>query len=81
MGLIDALKSWLGLREEANDEAAETIDETAPQESTEEPKLDPSGATETRVKTTDTAVDALKRTQNETADTDTSETSDPTTEE
>ena len=31
----------------------------------EEPKLDPRGARETRVKTTDTAVDALKQTRNE----------------
>lgn len=68
MGLLDTLKSWLGLREETDDEADTTIDDPSP----EEPKLDPSGARETRVKTSDTAVDALKRTRNETDESDTS---------
>lgn len=61
MGLLDSLKSWLGLREDPDDEADSAIDDPSPAE----PKLDPSGARETRVKTTDTAVDALKRTRNE----------------
>jgi len=61
MGLINTLKSWLGLRENTDDEGGPAIDD-AP---SEEPKLDPSGARETRVKTTDTAVDALKQTRNE----------------
>lgn len=59
MGLLDTLKSWLGLRDDADDEADAPIEDS----SVKEPKLDPSGANETRIKTTDTAVDALKRTR------------------
>lgn len=61
MGLLDTLKSWLGLGDDADDEADAPIDDTPP----EEPKLDPSGANETRIKTSDTAVDALKQTRSE----------------
>jgi len=66
MGLLDTLKSWLGLddRADSNDADAATGDTPS-----EEPKLDPSGATETRVKSTDSAVDALKQTRSETAET------------
>jgi len=66
MGLLDTLKSWLGFGDRADsNEAAAPTDET----SSEEPKLDPNGATETRVKSTDSAVDALKQTRSEAAET------------
>lgn len=64
MGLLDTLKSWFGL-----DGTADATDaDAATDEPSEEPKLDPNGATETRVKTTDTAVDALKQTRSEAAE-------------
>ncbi|MFQ3475963.1 hypothetical protein HKK80_06845 [Halonotius sp. F2-221B] len=65
MGLLDTLKSWLGLGGDTASETDTATDETP----TEEPKLDPSGATETRVKSTDSAVDALKQTRSEAAET------------
>jgi hypothetical protein len=61
MGLLDTLRSWLEVGGTADSETDTPPDDTAD----DEPTLDPSGATETRVKTTDTAVDALKETRNE----------------
>jgi hypothetical protein len=61
MGLLDTLRSWLEVGGAADNETDTPPDDTAD----DEPTLDPSGATETRVKTTDTAVDALKETRNE----------------
>lgn len=58
MGLLDTLKSWLGV---GTDGKTDNQDKT--NSSSEEPKLDPNGATETRIETTDAAVDALKQTQ------------------
>ena len=66
MGLLATLKSWLGLGSDTDNKADAETAETP----TEEPKLDPNGATETRVKTTDTAVDALKQTRSEAAEVD-----------
>lgn len=60
MGLLDSLKTWLGVGKDVENE-----DDTETTNSPEEPKLDPNGATETRVKTTDTAVEALKQTRND----------------
>ncbi|WP_418282941.1 hypothetical protein [Halorubrum sp. DTA98] len=76
MGLLDTLASWLGLRDE-NDgtEDGSVTDDVVD----DEPKLDPDGVTETRVTTTDAAVDALKRTRSEADDTE--ETDDVTSEE
>ncbi|TQQ80792.1 hypothetical protein [Halonotius roseus] len=65
MGLLATLKSWLGFGGDAASEADAETDDTP----SEEPKLDPNGATETRVKSTDSAVDALKQTRNEAAET------------
>lgn len=58
MGLLDTLKSWLGVGTDGK-----TDDQDKTTSSSEEPKLDPNGATETRIETTDAAVDALKQTQ------------------
>lgn len=58
MGLLDTLKSWLGVGT-----GGKTEDQNKTTSSPEEPKLDPNGATETRIETTDAAVDALKQTQ------------------
>jgi len=66
MGLLATLKSWLGLGSDTDNKADAETAETP----TEEPKLDPNGATETRVKTTDSAVDALKQTRSEAAEVD-----------
>jgi hypothetical protein len=66
MGLLDTLKSWLGVGGDADSEPDTTTDDSQ----REEPKLDPSGATETRVKSTDSAVDALKQTRTEAAETE-----------
>ncbi|MDB2243335.1 hypothetical protein PM076_07585 [Halorubrum ezzemoulense] len=100
MGLLDTLRSWLGLGGDADadgdgdphanaevdtpaaDEtdgsaADETGTEAADETGTEaaaEPKLDPSGVTETRVESTDSAVDALKQARNEGGDDDTGAT-------
>jgi len=65
MGLLATLKSWLGIGDDTASEADTATDDTP-----EEPKLDPTGATETRVKTTDSAVDALKQTRSEAAEVD-----------
>jgi len=65
MGLLATLKSWLGIGDDTASEADTATDDTP-----EEPKLDPTGATETRVKTTDSAVDALKQTRSEAAEAD-----------
>ena len=66
MGLLATLKSWLGFGGDAAGDADTATDDTP----SEEPKLDPNGATETRVKSTDSAVDALKQTRSEAAETD-----------
>jgi len=74
MGLIERLTSWLGLggdadRPEAETAAGDTATADAPDEDADgEPRLDPEGATETRVETTGAAVDALREARN-TADT------------
>ena len=72
MGLLDTLRSWLGIDGAADSETDTSPDDTAD----DEPTLDPSGATETRVKTTDTAVDALKETRNEADRADSDESKD-----
>ena len=59
MGLLNTLKSWLGSGGDAASEPDAATEDTP----SEEPKLDPNGATETRVRSTDSAVDALKQTQ------------------
>jgi len=76
MGLIETLTSWLGLGgdadrtdgENAAGDAATTdaVDEDAAEAAGAggEPRLDPKGATETRVETTETAVDALREARN-----------------
>ncbi|MDB2240789.1 hypothetical protein [Halorubrum ezzemoulense] len=94
MGLLDTLRSWLGLggdgdadadgdgdphaNAEVDTPAADETDGSAADETgTEaaaEPKLDPSGVTETRVESTDSAVDALKQARNEGGDDDTGAT-------
>jgi len=61
MGLLDTLKTWLGVGSNDDNETDTPTDHT----DSEEPKLDPNGVTETRIKTTDTAVDALKETRSE----------------
>ena len=65
MGLLETLKSWLGVGGDTASEPDTVADDTP----SEEPKLDPNGATETRVTSTDSAVDALKQTRTEAADT------------
>ncbi|OYR78648.1 hypothetical protein DJ71_17300 [Halorubrum sp. E3] len=73
MGVIETLRSWLGLggnadREEAETTAGDTATADPPAEDAAdadgEPRLDPEGATETRVETTETAVDALREARN-----------------
>lgn len=59
MGLLNTLKSWLGSGGDAASEPDAATEDTP----SEEPKLDPNGATETRVKSTDSAVDTLKQTR------------------
>lgn len=61
MGLVDTLKTWLEGGSTTDKQTDTPTDDT----DSEEPKLDPNGATETRIKTTDTAVDALKETRSE----------------
>ena len=65
MGLLATLKSWLGVGGDTASEPDTATDDTP----SEEPKLDPNGATETRVTSTDSAVDALKQTRTEAAET------------
>ena len=65
MGLLETLKSWFGVGGDTASEPDTVTDDTP----SEEPKLDPNGATETRVTSTDSAVDALKQTRTEAADT------------
>jgi hypothetical protein len=89
MGLIETLKSWVGLggdddRTEAETTAGDTdtadaFDEDAA-DAGGEPRLDPEGATETRVETTATAVDALRearKTANTPGRAETTEAGDP----
>jgi len=77
MGLIERLTSWLGIGDDADRTDAETAaggaapadapDEDADGEKRDtdgEPRLDPEGATETRVETTEAAVDALRDARN-----------------
>ena len=73
MGLLDTLKSWLGFGGDTASETDTVTDETP----SEEPKLDPNGATETRVKSTDSAVDALKQTRSEAAEGDVADGDEP----
>jgi len=65
MGLLDTLRSWLGFGDDADSGSTPPTDTTQ----SEQPKLDPDGATETRVKSTDSTVDALKQTRSEAAET------------
>lgn len=65
MGLLNTLKSWLGSGGDAASEPDAATEDTP----SEEPKLDPNGATETRVKSTDSAVDTLKQTRTVAAET------------
>lgn len=89
MGLIETLKLWLGFggnddRMEAetvpgDTDTADALDEAAA-DAGEEPRLDPKGATETRVETTGSTVDALREAR-KTTDTprsaETTEAGDP----
>ena len=59
MKLIETLRSWLGLGGDADQTETDTAEEGA-SDAGEEPRLDPAGATETRVETTEGAVDALR---------------------
>ena len=65
MGLLETLKSWFGVGGDTASEPDTVTDDTP----SEEPKLDPNGATETRVTSTDSAVDAPKQTRTEAGDT------------
>jgi len=70
MGLIERLKSWLGLGDDADRTEAETAAgdagaaDASDWDADGEPRLDPEGATETRVETTEAAVDALREARN-----------------
>ena len=70
MGLIERLKSWLGLGDDADRTEAETAASDAgagdatDEDADGEPRLDPEGATETRIETTGAAVDALRDARN-----------------
>ena len=74
MGLLDTLKSWLGGGGDDASEPDTATDDTP----SEEPKLDPNGATETRVKSTDSAVDALKQTRTDATETPESDDNEST---
>lgn len=89
MGLVETLRSWLGLGGDADQTETETAaGDTVPTDASgeagadadREPRLDPEGAAETRVETTEHAVDALKQARN-TADAperdEATETGDP----
>ena len=65
MGLLETLKSWFGVGGDTASEPDTVTDDTP----SEEPKLDPNGATETRVTSTDSAVDALKQTRTDATET------------
>lgn len=77
MGLLNTLKSWLGSGGDAASEPDAATEDTP----SEEPKLDPNGATETRVKSTDSAVDALKQTRTAESDDNESTSSGETSDE
>lgn len=89
MGLIGTLKSWLGFGGDDNQTEADTgAGDTETSDALDggradagkEPRLDPEGATETRVETTGSTVDALREAR-KTADTprtvETTEAGDP----
>ncbi len=67
MALLDRVASWLGLRDDTDTTTESRSDDTA----SEGPKLDPDKATETRGRTTESAVEALKQTRQEASDEDT----------
>lgn len=71
MGLLDRIKAWItgGSTTQDTDERADSSGEGESETDSESPpKLDPSGVTETRVDSTDSAVEELLKTRQETSE-------------